>query len=284
MSRPRAILVRLVVIVAVCSATAGAYALVGTFGATAATYSVGGIDVRVDSKGFYNNAPYPSSSWSVKDLQPYYDQFFDFADIKPGDRGTTTISIHLKKAPGWVCLSFDDFKDKENGRNEPERWVDATNTTGELGKGLEFFAWRDDGDNKFEVGEKPLFGTSTQSAIQTVKNKTYALADYKNGPAWTENSTHYVGIAWCAGNLTVNVAAGKVSCDGSVLGNDAQTDSLSFSVALEAVPSTQEKKFVCGGSSSNHGHDNDYPGNHEYSWYEWGDDDGHGGSCNVGRH
>jgi hypothetical protein len=256
------------------------------FGGTEATYNVGGIDLRVDSKAFYNTLPYPKSSWGAKDLQPYYDQFFDFSDIKPGDTGTTTISLHLKKASAWVCLSFDDFKDKENGRNEPEKKADATQSTGELGKGIEFFAWYDDGDNTFEVGEKPLFGTTTQSAIQTIKGKTYALADYKKGPAWVKDSTHYVGIAWCAGNLTVNLATAKVSCDGSPLGNEAQTDSLSFSVALEAVPSTQDKKFTCGGGSSNHGngnHDYDNPGNHDYSWYDWGDDKGHGGSCNVGR-
>jgi hypothetical protein len=245
MSKARILVSRFAIIVVALATTLGVYAMRATFGDTVATYSVGGIDLKVDSKAYYNSAYYPQSSWSAKDLQPYYDKFFSFADVKPGDTGTTTISLHIKKASAYMCLSFSEFKDQENSRNEPELQVDATNTLGELGKGVEFFAWTDDGDNTFEVGEKPLFGTSTQSAIQTVKNTTYALADYLHGSAWLQNSTHYVGIAWCAGNLSVDLASAKVSCDGSVLGNEAQTDILSFSVSLTAVPYTQDKKYTC---------------------------------------
>lgn len=248
MSSPRIIIgARLILLALVLGVVGGTYLMSGSLGSTAATYSVGGIDLKVDSKAFYNTAYYPQSSWSAKDLQPYYDQFFDFPDVKPGDTGTTTISLHVKKASAYVCLAFSDFKDNENGRNEPEQWVDATNVLGELGKGIEFFAWHDDGDNTFEVGEKPLFGTSSQSAIQTVKDKKYALSDYTHGPVWLANSLHYVGISWCAGNLTVNLANAKVSCDASALANEAQTDSLAFSVSLTAVPYTQDTKFVCEG-------------------------------------
>lgn len=265
------------------------YARSGEVGTTEATYSVGGIDLKIDSAAFYNDLPYLDGTWSAKNLQPYHDQFFDFEDVKPGDRGTTTISVHVKKSSAWVCLAFDNFKNKENGRNEPELLEDGSSLVGELGDGLEFFAWFDDGDNRFEIGEKPLFGTSTQEALKTVKNKTYALADYKHGPAWAKNSVHYVGISWCAGDLSVNLQTGAVSCSGEALGNEAQTDSLSFSVSLEAVPPSQDKKFLCSKSKAGHGHhDDDDDDDHdhdddEYSWYDWGDEDGWGGSCNVGK-
>lgn len=257
MGRTRPIVIRLAVIAAALAGAFGAYSM-GTFvSPTAATFTTGGIELTIDSKAFYNKLAYPKSTWSAKDLKPYYDRFFDFKDVKPGDTGTTTISLHIKKASAYACLTFDDFKDSENGQNEPEKPTDPTTTLGELGKGVEFFAWYDDGDNKFEVGEKPLFGTTTQSAIQTVKNKTYALADYAHGSAWLDGSTHYVGIAWCAGNMSVNLAAAKVGCDAAALGNDAQTDSLSFSVALSAVSSTQDKKYLCGPKPDNHEHDHD---------------------------
>ena len=290
MRRALAIASRLLILALVVGASYGAYAYGGSaVGETTATYSVGGIDLKVDSKAYYNSLPRPQSTWSAKDLQPYYDKFFNIQDVKPGDTGTTTISLHIKKASAWVCLAFKDFKEKENGRNEPEKLADATQNTGELGKGMEFFAWFDDGDNKFEIGEKPLFGTTSQSAIQTLKNKSYPLADAKHGSPWSKDSVHYVGIAWCAGDLGVNLATAKVSCNGNALGNEAQTDSLSFSVALEAVPYTQNKKFECAKSKAGHGRDDedndddDDDDEHHYSWYNYGDDDGYGGACNDGK-
>lgn len=238
--------IRLALLALVGGVAVGAYMTSGAFGATAATYSVGGIDLKVNSRAFYNGSAYAPSSWYAKDLQPYVDKFFKFYDIKPGDYGRTIISLHVKKASAYVCLAFSNFKDLENDVNEPEDAPDLNNAiSGELGEGMEFFSWRDDGDNVFEVGEVPLFGTTSQSAIQTLKNKTYALADYAHGPTWPAGSVRYVGIAWCAGDLMVNLATAVITCDGGTLGNEAQTDSLMLDVSLTAVPYTQDPKFLC---------------------------------------
>jgi hypothetical protein len=240
-------------------------------GSTFATGSgTGGLEMKIDSKTFYNGVLQPKLSWTLKHLQPWCDFFFKFLDVKPGDTGVNLISIHIKKNPAWVCLDFLNLKDRENGRNEPEGHED-NNNQGELSKELEFFAWRDDGDNIFEVGEKPLFGTSTQNAAEVLKGKSYALADSKHLPAYVPNQTKYIGITWCAGDLTVNTTTAVISCDATAMGNEAQTDSMKLDVALRAVSANQQKTFTCTGEkpkkgNNGHGNDNDHnddsnPGN-----------------------
>ncbi|MES2966751.1 MAG: hypothetical protein V4668_03115 [Patescibacteria group bacterium] len=212
----------------------------------ATTTGTGALELTIDNQTFYNGVLQPTMSWSLKNLVPATDKFFNFDDVKPGDTGTTTMSIHLKNSPAYVCLDFKNLIDAENGINEPESILD-TNQQGELSGELEFFAWRDDGDNKFEVGEKSLFGfgTSSQTAKVLLGSTTYALADALNGPAYPVNQTKYIGITWCAGDLTVDIATAKISCDANAMGNEAQTDSMKIDVSIRAVSSTQQPKFTC---------------------------------------
>lgn len=224
-----------------------AWVQAGSVGSTFATNNgTGGIEMKIDNKTFYNGVLMPKLSWALKNLEPWCDWFFNFGDVKPGDTGTTTMSIHIKQNPAYVCLDFKNFEEKENGINEPEGHEDNDNT-GELGEELEFFAWRDDGDNAFEVGELPLFGTSSQKAIDVLKGKSYPLADATTGGAYQPGQTKYIGITWCAGNLSVDVATAKISCDHSVMGNEAQTDSMKLDVRLRAVASKQQPGFRCDG-------------------------------------
>src|SRR3990167_6659270 len=123
---------------------------------------------------------------------------------------------------------------------------------------MEFFGWLDDGDNKFEKEEKPLFGTTTQSASIVLDDKTYVIGDAGNGNSCKVNQSRYVGIYWCAGNLSVNLSTNTISCDGSTLGNEAQTDSMSVDVSIRAMPSKENPKFLCGKDKPPHdGDDND---------------------------
>lgn len=215
------------------------------FGSTFATGSgTGALELKIDNQTFYNGALQPTMSWSLKNLVPTTDRFFNFSDVKPGDTGTTTMSIHLKNSPAYVCLDFKNLTDVENGINEPESLVDTTQT-GELSQELEFFAWSDDGDNKFEVGEVPLFGIASQTANIVLASTTYALSDALHGPAFAVNQIKYVGITWCAGNLSVNTATAKITCDGTAMGNEAQTDSMKVDVSIRAVSSTQQPTFTC---------------------------------------
>jgi hypothetical protein len=123
----------------------------GAFAGT--TFATGsgqaGLEMKIDSESTYNGVSQPALSWELKDLVPGVDKFFNFDDVKPGDVGENTVSIHIDKNPAYVCLDFVNLTDKENGVNEPEGRGDGDPLSGELADGLEFFAWRDDGDNIF---------------------------------------------------------------------------------------------------------------------------------------
>ncbi len=214
--------------------------------ATGTTFAGGNFDLKVDSEASYNGAPVPGGTWSLKDLVPGIDKFFNFDDIKPDDEGENTISLHAKKSPLYVCLTFFNLLNGENGINEPESHVDTSTSTGELTSAMEFFAWAEsDGDNIFEVGERPLFGTSTQQANQVLNGKTYPVYDYGNGGAIPKNGTKYVGVYWCAGDLAVDVPTATITCTGNSLGNEYQTDTMKVDVRLTAVSATEQPKFMC---------------------------------------
>lgn len=207
--------------------------------------SGGSFNLRIDSASTYNGVAVPSATWALKDLVPGVDKFFNLGDVKPGDRGEATISFHVNK-DAWACLDLENLESSENGVNEPESHEDPDGeANGELAEGVEFFAWYDDGDNLFEVGELPLFGTSTQAGSVVLNNKTYALADALYGAALPANQTRYIGVFWCAGDLSVDVADATIGCDGEALGNEAQTDSFSVDLAFRAVPKKDNPHFTC---------------------------------------
>lgn len=212
------------------------------------TFATGDFNLKIDSKATWNGVLQPASTWALKNLVPGVDKFFNIGDVKPGDQGEATISFHVNK-DSWICLDFENLKEKENGRNEPEMLEDSSggSSTGELADGTEFFAWHDDGDNIFEIGEKPIFGTSTdkQAATKVLNNKTYVLADSLSGTVYKANQTKYIGIQWCAGNMEVNVATATITCDPTTMGNEAQTDSFTVDIGFRAVPKKDNASFRC---------------------------------------
>lgn len=203
-----------------------------------------GLQLTIDSHSIYNDVFQEQLSWELRDLVPGVDHFFNFGDIKPGDTGENTISIHVEENPAYVCLDFYNLKDDENGTTEPESLVDIT-PGGELSSAIEFFGWRDDGDNIFELGERPLFGTDEQSALALFSTTTYPLADESTDEVFLEGETYYVGITWCAGDLTVDLDTALVSCDPIPMGNEYQTDSFSVDISLRAVEASAFTNYLC---------------------------------------
>ena len=53
-------------------------------------------------------------------------KFFNFYDVKPGDEGENTISIHLDTNPAWMCLDVEVTKNDDVDCNEPELLDDPT--------------------------------------------------------------------------------------------------------------------------------------------------------------
>jgi predicted ribosomally synthesized peptide with SipW-like signal peptide len=71
-------------------------------------------------------------------------------DVKPGDTGEVTMSMHFFDNPAYLQLIGRQTGESENGLTEPESEVDSTPATGELGDAVEVLIWNDDGDNVYE--------------------------------------------------------------------------------------------------------------------------------------
>lgn len=205
-----------------------------------------GINLTIGSAAFYNGLPVSGSTWELKDLVPGVDKFFNLEDVMPGDSGQAGITMRVGgRESAWLCLDFKNLVSDENGLIEPENDADANGAiSGELADSVEFFAWRDDGDGVFEVGEQTLFGTGAAGSV--LNNTTYALADASIGTPLEDGDESNIGIAWCAGDLSVALDSAQIACIPS-LGNAAQTDSFSVDVAIRAEGTRERGTFTCAG-------------------------------------
>lgn len=231
------------------------------------TLSAGAIDLKIDNTSYYNHASSSATTWALKDLAPN-DLFFNFNDIKPGDEGEDTISIHVDDNDAWACMDMTLTKNDDVDCTEPELADDPSCNDpdgdlldGELGSLLNFVFWTDDGDNVLEKGENVI----ASGASSSVLDSKIVLADaVKNnvggapGNPLIGNQTYYIGKAWCFGTLTQNpvvqgsgispIVDSGILCDGSSLNNASQTDSLMGDISFSAVQHRNNPSFTCDGT------------------------------------
>ncbi|OGG48474.1 hypothetical protein A3G63_01225 [Candidatus Kaiserbacteria bacterium RIFCSPLOWO2_12_FULL_52_8] len=213
----------------------GAY-LNQTQSSTGNTFATGVIDLKVDNESYVTDNSgelvfSPTTSWELSDLAGKL--FFNFLDLKPGDLGEDTISLHVNNNDAWVCMKVSLTATPENGIVEPEAAVDSSTgaNQGELQKVLKFAFWADDGDNVYEKGEK-IFKEGLVKNI--FKGQWWTIADSRDSiwqphsggyhfdsQGWHDedddyynknhnndksnplrgNSTAYIGKAWCFGSF-----------------------------------------------------------------------------------
>ena len=170
--------------------------------------------------------------WGLKDLVPG-DVFWNFDDIKPGDRGTNVISLHVYDNDGYACLLGHNIVDDENGQTDPEiKAGDITPALGELSQFIKIFAWVDDGDGLYNIGDQIITGPN--SLFSTPIGVINLLA----------SQTKYIGLAWCAGTQTVD-GQGVINCDGSTMGDIAQTDKMTADFTAYAEQQRNNDNFSC---------------------------------------
>ena len=193
-------------------------------------------------------------SWNLANLDN--QKFFNFNDIKPGDSGKNIISLHVEDNNAWACLTIDNLENDDNGCVEPEALVDSTcgDGEGELAENLDFFAWADDGDSFFEPdqGEIPLFTNIIGPASDVLDDITYPIADsdinvftLESDDPLTGLETNYIGLIWCAGDMTLDENTGNLNCDASGMGNDSQSDSLSADITFIVEQARNNSNFTC---------------------------------------
>jgi Ca-activated chloride channel family protein len=89
---------------------------------------------------------------------------FTIEDVKPGDSGEVTVSIHICDNPGYLRMVGDITGNAENGQTEPELAAEGEDTDGigELADAIEVCVWYDeDCDNVFEPT-----GTGQQNELE----------------------------------------------------------------------------------------------------------------------
>ncbi len=235
------------------------------------TFAAGAIDLKVDNESYYNGVVSPNTSWLATDLT--IEKFFNFLDLKPSDYGEDTISIHVDTNDSYLCANVTLKTNEENGQTEPEALVDQTTGAGqgELANLVNFIWWADDGDNVYETDEN-IISQGPLGALPLNTPYPLALADSDEniwggtGPI-NGGDDYYIGKAWCFGTMTAsgltpdtygspaddnndNTVAGEpidggFLCNGSALGNESQTDTLTADVSFFAVQSRNNSDFQC---------------------------------------
>lgn len=259
------------------------------------TFTAGALDLTVDSQQHYNGAecvPNPDQeeseipyvwddgaseigwpvkgtpcdgTWIATDLGAH--KFFNFSDIKPGDEGENTISLHVDNNDAYACVDVTITENDDVTCTDPEDDAEGTSTCnnsvptatmdGELAENLNFFAWSDwgvtpgfgdddatEGDNIWQVGEPKLFSNTFGPASDVLDGESYTLADSNTAPL-EGGSTSYIGLAWCAGDMTVDIPTATLTCNGAGMGNEAQTDNLVADIAFRIEQARHNEDFSC---------------------------------------
>lgn len=176
--------------------------------------------------------------WDEKDLEDG-DVFWDFDDVKPGDRGTNVMSLHVYDNDAYACMMLENVEDDENTPIEPE--LEAGDNAldgipnGELSDFMKLFIWDDaNGNGVYEPNtESPLY----TGPFQNIGMERLPLA---------ATTTAYLGSAWCFGDQTIDPETGAISCDGSSPANNvAQTDILTTDLTFYAVQQRNNEDFQC---------------------------------------
>ncbi len=113
---------------------------------TSNTFTAGSLDLKVDSKASYNGAPVLAGTWGQPGgLDIESQQFFNFGDVKPGDSGENTISLHVYDNDAWGLFRVTGLEESDVDCTEPEGDAEGCSDDGELRENLLFTAWLDQG-------------------------------------------------------------------------------------------------------------------------------------------
>jgi predicted ribosomally synthesized peptide with SipW-like signal peptide len=199
-------------------------------------------------------------TWEETDLGPSHT-FFDFTDLKPGDHGENTLSLHVYDNDAYACAVIDNMVDTEVGTcSEPEEEDGDTSCEdgdeGELSEYVRFLAWDDDGDNIWEDGEQVLFSNTEGPASDVLDGVSYPLYTPQTGPL-QGTTTEYIGLYWCFGDIIVDENNYTLSCDGAPVDNVPQSDSLMADITFYVEQARNNENFVCPLPNNGSGDDDD---------------------------
>lgn len=198
-------------------------------------------------------------SWSETNLENGVHRFFDFDDIKPGDRGEDTVSLHVYDNDAWGRIVIDVTKDTDNTCTSSEELAEenaciAPNGPGELRENINFIAWLDEGikpgfqgkqndigegDNLKQENEAGLIAAGTIAAEGEIHNiwQGLAAAYLAHGCTDSDGATNYGlchGLAADGRMVASTTYYFGIAWDLPIdTGNEAQTDIFSSDITFE---------------------------------------------------
>lgn len=223
---------------------------------TGNTFTAGDIDLKIDSEcHYYQNgvdigcvdaAGVEFGNWEETDLGA--EKFFAFDDIKPGDWGENTISMHVYSNDAWGRVLLTKTTDLDNTCTEPELEDEVDcgeDNDGELDDNMEAMIWLDEGvtdgfqgkgqdvgegDNIHQEGEPILTESISDDLMIDLRRLLVGDATGLTADGHMVGSvTYYFGVGWCFGDWDHT----NMTCDGSVVDNTPQTDSLGGNITFE---------------------------------------------------
>lgn len=148
-------------VIGVVAAVAGAGTMAffsDTETSTGNTFTAGTLDLKVDWIESYNG--------EIIETQDETDDpgaIFELDDVKPGDSGEATISLHVYENDAYALMILTPTSNDDVSSTEPELEAgDAQEDQnddwdGELAQNMNIVIWWDDGDNVLEEGEPVLY-------------------------------------------------------------------------------------------------------------------------------
>jgi predicted ribosomally synthesized peptide with SipW-like signal peptide len=186
---------------------------------TGNTFTAGSLDLIVDING--------------NDQNPLAGPIFSEPDMKPGDKGEVTLSLKVDDNPACGFVNIDMKSDLDNSCNEPEQVAEPDcklDNVGELNDEVRFMIWGDnDCDNVYDEGETLL----TEGPL--TEDKTYQIGELPIAPA-----KQCYGVAYCFGTWGAGM-----TCDGSKLGNQSQSDSFDGDLIFTAQQKRNQYPSGC---------------------------------------
>ncbi len=241
------------------------------------TVTAGELNLKIDWEEHYNG--------ELIEEQPLTDNpgpVFDLGDVKPGDHGEATISLHVFDNPAWVHMAGELTETAENGVNEPESEAageddpqgetSGDDGSGELADEILVDVWYDGsdadadgegGDNVYGSDEIPIASGTLRDVMAELEDGRLLRNQAPVGAAVGAASTTQNGTVACAtsedwkidatpevGDTTPNgevEITGVDTEDGEVVGVEWETtgDAELCLVAVKGGPSTATYQYDC---------------------------------------
>lgn len=168
---------------------------------------------------------------------------FTLDDVKPGDAGEVTVSLHICDNPAWLYMGGELTENAENGQTDPETEVDESggdlgDGAGELADAIETTVWYDENCNNVLDGEGE--GDGDAVCVQMVIDDSGSMS----GPRIQNTRSGAKSLAETVLNANPDNKVGVTRFDTSASTPQSLTDNLS------AIESAIDNDVQAGGGTN----------------------------------